>query len=247
MTSIICRRFARRFHNTELTGQLEFDLFVHSWWPEGFPTLTVTLSWPEEWTYVFTEFCTGTGTALLGEGTLDIEVETSIAQDELTLLARVIIDAPCPGELDLSEPFDSEGSAYVIGARAGLACGNCPPDWYGINHMCVVKIDAGQLNFTAEQGGEVSDVVHFVLWDYHECTASLEATADWISCDAFGVCEDKELTVTADASSLGIGTHAGWIHIDAGDCTECIEVIFEVTADNPVESASWGEIKSVFR
>ena len=238
--------------NTELTGELEFDLFYYSL---GGPpdSARVTLEWPAEWSLVSVELCGGTGSAIPAGNTLSILMDIAGATEDFGLAARVVLDAATAGELDLNEPWlimDGFGWqwVYAVGARAGLLCGDCPPDPWENPNVCVPDLDQHVLEMTVEQGNQVQGMFEARLNDLNQCTATFDSPADYITLEVIEPVQSQyEVTVTADATELAIGMHQTWVWVESRDCTECLEVILEVTEQSPAESASWGQIKSVYR
>lgn len=239
--------------NTPLTGELEFDLFYSCM--DVVDSVSVTLEWPAEWSFVSFEFCDGGGNATALSHGLALIVDTPGGASLLGLFGRLVLNASTAGELDLIDPrihLPGWGweTVYGVGARTGLLCGDCPPDPWQHPNFCVPELTPTSLELTAEQGASASDEFEALLNDLIGCTATFDSEADWITLEV-----DQPLpyiphyivTVTADAIALEIGVHQSWVYVDSGDCIECLEVIFEVTEDSPVESATWGQIKSVFR
>lgn len=239
---------------TPLTGELEFDLFLyHIIEVTGLvDSAQVRFEWPAAWSFVAAEICLGTGQVLPIGNTCELLIDTGGGAPEFCLLARIVVDAPSAGELEMiGAGMHSQWGwepVYLAGARAGMLCSDCPTGaWF--QHWCMPMMNAHLLELTAHQGGEVQEAVHVFLDDLNPCDPlTFEPTEPWLTLEIENIqLASWDIVVTADATGLSPGLYQGFVEIISQECTECVEVLFTVTANTPVHPASWGRIKSVFR
>jgi hypothetical protein len=224
------------------------------------------LVWPEGWQFVEGELCGYWGDQLdlssppyhLHYDYLDYYwdcPDLPIGHHDVFLVARFVFNVTEPGRfgfastwgnavtLDCANPFPSY--AKGCGAEVALPCGYTHiPCGYGPS--CYMGFSSDQLVLHAPPGGTATGETE--LWTDLCDLRTLTTMADWLTASATYVGSNSyQVLVTADASSLAIGTYESWVLAEAETIGRCLPVTFIVGDTTPTDSPSWGAIKALYR
>jgi hypothetical protein len=244
--------------HTELTGLVEFDLFVYPlefvWMmPDvAFYQLAAELHWPSDWQLVSLELCGGAVGSIdpTGPGTAHLEAAWPNCpllseSQRVFLAARLVLDVTHAGtfgatflEGRMGCPPDDFEIWLVDGfAQAGMECSYCYTDCY-FEWLCEPQPDPTTLALEALAGDATGGQIHVLLlgWDpLYSCELNAEATADWLSCSLQQIDDDEyQIGLIADASGLEPGVYEAWVRA-VSDCIGCTRVVFTVLAVQGLE------------
>ncbi len=233
---------------TEEIGELEFDLFVHTFGlgPPGTPLydLQAIVSWPSAWSIVSAEICNeGEGSVGYVAGDNHAIVDISwpdcplLTSDTVFLACRILMNVTGDGifhayfqDGSLGCPPDLEPLWLVDGAaRAGIECAFCwqPCDF---STLCGGELSPTYLALEVVQGATTQGEINAHLWDagMNPCDPAFVGDEDWMDIDVVWIGEyDRLLLVTADAANLDPGYYEGWVRSE-DECVFCTRVGLEV-------------------
>jgi hypothetical protein len=249
---------------TDATGVLSFDVILRWWdalewlyWPET--DAMFTIQWPAEWQFVDASACGSGAVSVVHEGnraTFSIEhLESAPMSGELVGLCRLVLDVTSEGSISGPDWYTPEGT-YLNGGRIST-CGDCV---YAIcDGLSPVHpaLPSPVLELAADSSGTASGQFH-VSSDGPEDSGDIEytfsTTAPWITLEADllgdpGGWPEYDVTVTADAQTLGPGVHETWIEVRSATCYECQRIVFTVPETDPpaADEETWGSLKARFR
>lgn len=256
---------------TEMTGLLQFDLFIYSeMLPYGVVTgVESTVGWPAEWICVEAGLCASDGGSVDVVGNeAAIFAEFTTADPELFVFpfASFLLEVTGEGLIEaLDEVMMRTGTPPnetwewidMVPGHAGVSCGYT---YMGCdyNAPCRPSLSPGELVFELPEGASSQQMIYAEAFYTPECVSAFDVIGDWLSLvvDEVGP-HEWELTVTADATGLGAGEYTGWVRgeAQAPRCTSVTLLVTPQTQDIPGDwgpdtdalDTTWGALKSLYR
>ena len=207
---------------TELSGVLEFDIFVVTdFIGEPIYSLETTVSWPESWTLLDWEICSD------GDGSVEPagnQAAVSITWEHCPLLAeqpflaaRLVVNVDGEGVMSYEgDPLIGAGCppnaydewAYPAEAYAGVVCSYCWTDC-GYESVCGTRITPDVLYFEVPEGQTAEAALDAIVFggdEWFPCPVSFDCTEDWMTVDDEWLSYyEVDLTLTIDTTGLEIG------------------------------------------
>ncbi|MGD8394694.1 MAG: hypothetical protein PVF43_04385 [Candidatus Eiseniibacteriota bacterium] len=257
---------------TEMTGELEFDLFVYSTvFDPGTAVyrLLTTVEWPASWTVLDAHVCElGLGDILMNGNQAQLDItwpDCPPMNGYLFHAARFVVDVEGHGhfgdpaafsEVYMGCPPDGMTMGFMNAtAEAGVECGYCftPCDF---QFPCHPVPDTELLALEVRQGETTTAQVHVPIYGGPmgwPCTPLFASSVAWmeVSYEEIGW-NDYAVTLDIDTAALAQGAHEGWMRV-TDQCTGCTRVLLEVlppvssAPDDPARERTWGQVKALYR
>jgi hypothetical protein len=182
--------------STELTGDVEFDIFAQPW-PYGPPDqvfhLQTMLTWPASWQFVRWEPCNGASAAFIpgtGTGTLEAYWFDCPHVEWVCLVGRLVMNVDGYGRMQPS----LDGILYVncpqpvaleavgVFAEAGVVCDfshvSCTPSVY-----CEPHLSQTEVVFNSGPGGILAADIPYQAFSPagNDCEFTVQTEATWLS------------------------------------------------------------------
>jgi len=234
------------------------------------------LSWPDAWQLVAFEPCGGSVGTLDPQGAthrLHLQwVDYYGIEDRpggVLPVARLVMNVAGAGRLDIVKHYGENPimlmrdcdmfSTFVtypvqVYAEAGMTCGYIAAHCGYDEARCEPRFSVDDLELRAAPGAVADTTIGFsaILLGHIPCDVVVDTHAPW--CEAWVTSlnqSQRYLRVRADASGLSAAVHETAVELRAveySSVSRCLPVTFTVDAGPvPVEAASWGRIKSLYR
>ncbi|MBP6875237.1 MAG: hypothetical protein KBD56_04145 [Candidatus Eisenbacteria bacterium] len=241
---------------TDLTGRLEFDFYLTSFFPDSLVWEDVRwrVDWPSDWSFVAAQVCGGFIVEQSGNQVIlekpDL-LATGPSPEYIRALATVVLDVTSRGRLtsrylsgDMGFLYEPEWDGR---ADAGYPCGGCP------NRSCWGGFPfdpwffPGSLALEVPMGSVTQETFEVYAEYGDDETLLFSSSVPWMTIEEVEQ-HDSEYSVTVRISAQGLppGDHQGLLLADASACTECAQVQLTVLDASGTEEGTWGALKRRF-